>query len=95
VKKRREDMTKAELLESMRRRLRRIIREVGEGVALAEWLAINRTDIEPPIDCEGDRLVLAKATECLAALERGDHDEHTRLSKQLVALAETNAKESC
>lgn len=82
-------MAKRITIESMRRRMLRIISETEQIVRDAEWWNANRPDA-PPFDVGGDKVVLAKARECLAALDRGDtinpcHSELVEVARRKVA----------
>ena len=76
-------------LESMRRRSLKIIRETLQFICDVEWWNANRTDA-PPLDCEGERVLLKVAREQLAAADRGDMLEAERLSGRMLEIAKAN-----
>jgi hypothetical protein len=67
-------MTREQLRKRIIRRLRKIIRESLENIAMIEWWNTNRLD-QPPLDCEGDRVVVKLAREAMASFLRGDSRE--------------------
>ncbi len=69
-----EEMTGELLRRRIMRRLRCIVRELEENISTIEWWNANRTDTRP-IDCEGDRVLLAVTRRLLMALKSGNRGD--------------------
>jgi hypothetical protein len=66
------------------KRLNKIIRDTKQIITDIEWWNRNRTDA-PPIDCEFERVLLAKALKCRAAWDPDDTREYGRRSMRNIS----------
>jgi len=64
--------------EKIRRRLLKLARELRLDISTAGWWNENRKQY-PPIDFEGERVLLRQVKHCLAALDAGDMPRVTQL----------------
>lgn len=75
-----------------RDRLAKVIGETEQLIRDIVWWNNNRLDAEP-IDCEIERLAVATGKKALAAFDREDWDEYTRLQTEMKELLEKAATE--
>lgn len=77
-------MRKRVTLRTLQRQINGIVAELEQLVRDTEHWNRVRTDAEP-FDVGRDRVALAKARECKAALDRGDTIASERLNRELIA----------
>ncbi|MCG8407784.1 MAG: hypothetical protein MI923_21500 [Phycisphaerales bacterium] len=73
-----------------RERLNNIITELEQSIVDTEWYNNNRLGPgDPPLDAVPDRTLLAKARDCLRALDNCDETEYARLCAELNQASES------
>lgn len=77
-------------LRQIKEKAKRVASLCRDNIELAEWWAENRPS-EPPLDCEGDRVLLAMANDILKLIEQGKHDDLTKITARMLRQAEANA----
>lgn len=87
----RQPLSRGQMLEKMKRDSRRIIAELEQMIRDIEWWNRHRADCDP-LDCEGERLLLAEAKKDLECLERGDTVQAAKHSAEMVRIAEESEK---
>lgn len=80
-------MTREQFKARMRRKNMKLRGEFEQMIRDVDSWNENRTDA-PPMDCGPERVLLSLVNQSIAAIDRDDMDEHTRLSKEMVAQAE-------
>ena len=66
--------------------LRKIREDCLQSIRDVQFWNTHRTE-HAPMDCESERLIVAKCDEGLAAAARGDGDAYCRIAGELVDLA--------
>lgn len=82
-------MARKVTIQSMTRDLRGLIRDTEQVIRDVQWWNQHRAE-EGPLDCERERVFLSKARGALAAINRGDMAEHSRLVSEMTAYAEVH-----